>query len=133
MARQLVNDMSSEWDPDEFRDSFKDEILRLVEHKAAAGQTEAVTQPEQGATTETESAKIIDLTELLRRSLRGKRAAGAKNGTGSAASHADADTSNSACDAACGAPKAARQTSARKRPATQSPATSATPARRRAV
>ena len=76
MAGQLVDDMSSDWDPDEFKDSFKDEIMRLVDRKVAAGQTEAVTQleaVEQGQA----SAKIIDLTELLQRSLRkgGKAAA----------------------------------------------------------
>jgi DNA end-binding protein Ku len=73
MADELVQDMSAEWDPDEFKDEFKDEILRLVERKVKAGQTETVTQPEpeEGAS-EGRGAKIIDLTELLQRSLRGK-------------------------------------------------------------
>jgi DNA end-binding protein Ku len=65
--------MSADWEPDEFKDEFKDEILRLVERKVKAGQTETVTQPEpeEGAS-ERGGAKIIDLTELLQRSLRGK-------------------------------------------------------------
>ncbi|KQW59272.1 Ku protein [Variovorax sp. Root411] len=73
MAEQLVADMSAEWDPDGFKDEFKDEILRLVDRKVKAGQTETVTQPEpeedqrSGAGS---GAKIIDLTELLQRSLR---------------------------------------------------------------
>jgi DNA end-binding protein Ku len=46
MAKQLVDDMSAEWDPTEFKDEFKDEILRLVDKKVKAGQTETVTQPE---------------------------------------------------------------------------------------
>ncbi|QNK70922.1 Ku protein [Variovorax sp. PAMC26660] len=72
MARQLVDDMSAEWDPGEFKDEFKDEILRLVDRKVKAGQTETVTQPEpeEGQSTESRGAKIIDLTELLQRSLR---------------------------------------------------------------
>ena len=71
MAKQLVDDMSSDWDPGAFKDSFKDEIMRLVEHKVAAGDTEAVTQPEQlEAGPATSGAKILDLTELLQRSLR---------------------------------------------------------------
>jgi len=72
MAEQLVEDMSADWDPADYKDEFKDEILRLVDRKVAAGQTETVTQPEaeesQGA--EGRGAKIIDLTELLQRSLR---------------------------------------------------------------
>ena len=72
MAEQLVEDMSAEWDPADYKDEFKDEILRLVDRKVAAGQTETVTQPEpeEGEGTEGRGAKIIDLTELLQRSLR---------------------------------------------------------------
>jgi len=72
MAKELVEDMSVEWDPEEFRDEFKDEILRLVEKKVKAGQTETVTQPEpeEGEQAEGRGAKVIDLTELLKRSLR---------------------------------------------------------------
>jgi DNA end-binding protein Ku len=74
MAQQLVEDMSGEWDPMEYKDEFKDEILRLIERKVKAGQTETVTQPdpEEGQSTEGKGAKIIDLTELLQRSLRSK-------------------------------------------------------------
>lgn len=79
MAKQLVDDMSADWDPNEFKDEFKDEILRLIDKKVKAGQTETVTQPEpeEEQSTEGRGAKIIDLTELLQRSLRGKaKAAG---------------------------------------------------------
>lgn len=78
MAGELVKDMSSEWDPDEFKDSFKDEIMRLVDQKVEAGQTEEVTKLEPVEEHEgRSSAKIVDLTELLQRSLRkgGKAAA----------------------------------------------------------
>lgn len=72
MARQLVDDMSAEWDPTEFKDEFKDEILRLIDRKVKAGQTETVTQPEpeEDQSSERRGAEIIDLTELLQRSLR---------------------------------------------------------------
>ncbi|WP_422088540.1 Ku protein [Variovorax sp.] len=80
MAKELVDDMSTDWDPGEFKDEFKDEILRLVDKKVKAGQTETVTQPqpEESQSTEGRGAKIIDLTELLQRSLRGKGAKTAK-------------------------------------------------------
>jgi DNA end-binding protein Ku len=80
MAKQLVEDMSGDWDPMEFKDEFKDEILRLVDRKVKAGQTETVTQPEpeEGQSSESKGAKIIDLTELLQRSLRSKGGAKAK-------------------------------------------------------
>ena len=80
MAKELVEDMSADWDPNEFKDEFKDEILRLVDRKVKAGQTETVTQPEpeEGQSSESKGAKIIDLTELLQRSLRNKGGGKAK-------------------------------------------------------
>jgi DNA end-binding protein Ku len=71
MARQLVDDMTSKWKPENFRDSFKDEIMALVDKKVKAGKTETVLQPEEPETGRG-SAQIIDLTELLQRSLRKK-------------------------------------------------------------
>lgn len=73
MGEQLVKDMSGDWNPDEFTDSFKEQILHLVEEKVNAGETEAVTQIEP--TESGESAKIYDLTEMLQRSLKGGRTA----------------------------------------------------------
>jgi DNA end-binding protein Ku len=69
MAKQLVDDMTSKWKPEDFRDSFKDEIMALVDKKVKAGKTETVLQPEETETGRS-SAQIIDLTELLQRSLR---------------------------------------------------------------
>ena len=68
MGTQLVEDMSGPWNPDAFTDSFKEQILRLVQEKVEAGQIEAVSEP---ATRDAGpgSAKILDLTEMLRRSL----------------------------------------------------------------
>ena len=72
MARQLVDDMTDKWDPARFTDSFKDEIMALVERKVAEGKTETVVQPEDaGETVGSQSgAQILDLTDLLQRSLR---------------------------------------------------------------
>src|SRR5690606_8208227 len=64
-------DMSAPWQPHTCADSFKEQILALVKEKVEAGETETVGEPEphetQGA-----GAKILDLTEMLQRSL-GKR------------------------------------------------------------
>jgi DNA end-binding protein Ku len=70
MAKELVDDMSADWNPDDYKDSFKDEIMRMVDERVEAGQTEEVTQPEPEEETGKSSAKILDLTELLQRSLR---------------------------------------------------------------
>jgi DNA end-binding protein Ku len=80
MAKQLVDDMTDQWDPSRFTDSFKDEIMALVERKVKEGKTETVLQPEDTgeAAGSPSGAQILDLTELLQRSL---RKTGASEGT----------------------------------------------------
>ena len=74
MATQLVADMTKPFKPDHYRDSFKDEVMALVRRKVESGETEAVVQPAAGEAA-VKSADIIDLTELLKRSLKGGAAA----------------------------------------------------------
>ncbi|MGQ7863478.1 Ku protein [Pseudomonas yamanorum] len=70
MAKRLVEDMSADWKPEEYRDSFQEKIMALVAKKAKAGKIEDVESSE--GEDERKSADVIDLTELLKRSLAGK-------------------------------------------------------------
>ncbi|PWK35985.1 non-homologous end joining protein Ku [Pseudomonas sp. OV226] len=76
MAKRLVQDMSADWKPEDYRDSFEDKIMALVEKKANEGKIEDV----ETATGEEarKTADVIDLTELLKRSLGSKGSAKAK-------------------------------------------------------
>lgn len=69
MAKMLVKEMSAKWDPENFRDDFKSAVMGLVEQKVKAGNTETVIEPQQDAPAYADN--VIDLTELLQRSLRG--------------------------------------------------------------
>jgi DNA end-binding protein Ku len=73
MAQQLIKEMSGDWNPAEFRDEFRERIMRLVEKKVKAGKTQAVLEPEEPAPEIPDN--VIDLTELLARSLRGGKPA----------------------------------------------------------
>jgi DNA end-binding protein Ku len=73
MAEQLVTDMAAAWSPDLFHDEFKEKLQQLVQAKAAAGDV-ATLQPLPGEEAPAPSADVLDLTELLRRSLQGKAA-----------------------------------------------------------
>ena len=72
MARRLIEDMSGDWEPDAYVDTFQEQIMALVEEKASAGKITHVEGVEAGEARR--SADVIDLTELLKRSLSGKRA-----------------------------------------------------------
>jgi len=69
MAKMLVDEMSAQWDPADYQDEFKAAIMGLVEKKVKAGKTETVVEPQEEAPAYADN--VIDLTELLQRSLRG--------------------------------------------------------------
>lgn len=97
MGEQLVDDMSGDWNPGEFTDSFKEQIMHLVEEKVKAGDTETVTPIESAESGET--AKIYDLSEMLQRSLKGN-----KSRAGTPRSESADDTDNTDGDDAVEAP-----------------------------
>ncbi len=72
MAAQLVGDMSRPFEPGDYRDSFSEQVKALICRKVEAGETETVVQPE-AAEPALKSADIIDLTELLKQSLKGNK------------------------------------------------------------
>ncbi|QEK90678.1 Ku protein [Achromobacter insolitus] len=69
MAKMLVDEMSAAWDPAQYQDEFKAAIMELVEQKVKAGKTETVIEPQEEAPAYADN--VIDLTDLLQRSLRG--------------------------------------------------------------
>src|SRR3546814_17650454 len=69
MGEQLVQDMSGPWKPANFTDSFKEQILELVKEKVESGDTETISDADDEPQTAGGGAKILDLTEMLRRSL----------------------------------------------------------------
>ena len=93
MAKQLVKDMAGKWDPHRFIDSFKDEIMVLVERKVKEGKLQTVVQPSESGKFSgiSQGAQVIDLTELLQRSLRaGAAQASARNNEPKAKAEAEA-------------------------------------------
>jgi DNA end-binding protein Ku len=63
IAKQLVDSLTGEFDPDKYRDTYRDEVLALVERKAEG--KEIAVQPEA----EEEDAAVPDLMSALKASL----------------------------------------------------------------
>lgn len=70
MAKRLVEDMATGWEPGDYQNNFEEQIMALVDQKVEAGEIEAVETEE--ADEERQTADVVDLTELLKRSLGGK-------------------------------------------------------------
>ena len=69
MAMQLIEDMTQPWKADEFRNSFADEINKLVEIKANKGELADVAKVDKAEEGAPSGANVLDLTALLKRSL----------------------------------------------------------------
>ena len=67
MALRLIDDMAEDWNPDQYKDTYREDLLKRIEEKVAAGDTEAVTEPE--GKRERQGAEVIDLMTLLRKSV----------------------------------------------------------------
>ena len=83
MAAQLVAEMTSPWKPDAYREHFGAAIRQLIKRKVAAGKAKQVAPLEEE--TPARPSNVVDLTELLAKSLRTSRA----TASGSGAAHAD--------------------------------------------
>jgi len=61
MARQLIENLTAEWNPEEFTDEYREALLRIVEAKISGEDIEVV-EPEP-------TAKVVDLMEALKASV----------------------------------------------------------------
>jgi DNA end-binding protein Ku len=71
MARRLIDSMTEDFDASRYRDRFSEAIDALVEQRVNAGRTQSVQPLEQGPPAA--SGNVVDLTELLARSLQTRR------------------------------------------------------------
>lgn len=79
MAMALVEGMSEAWKPEQYHDTYREDILALVEKKVQAKETKTITMPgkERAGVT---SSNVVDLVALLQKSIGkkpGKEAASA--------------------------------------------------------
>jgi DNA end-binding protein Ku len=68
MAMALVEGMSEDWQPEEYHDTYREDVLALVEKKVEANETKTITMPgkEKAAPS---GGNVIDLVALLQQSL----------------------------------------------------------------
>jgi DNA end-binding protein Ku len=79
MALHLVDTLATDWDPEKYRDTYTDQLRKLIKAKDAGKQVTAEAPPEQ-------EAKVLDLMAALERSVAAakKRPAGKRRATAKA-------------------------------------------------
>jgi DNA end-binding protein Ku len=69
MAERLVEDMTEDWNPEQYKDTYTNDLMARIEARIKSGETHTIT-PESGDEAEPRrGAEVIDLVSLLRRSL----------------------------------------------------------------
>lgn len=73
MAVKLVEEMTGKWDPDDYHDTYHEDLLALIDKRIKAGQTENVSHADALESEERPGrGEVVDLMVLLKRSLRKK-------------------------------------------------------------
>jgi len=69
MAARLVDNMTQEWEPQQFHDTYREDLLARIERKIQFGQTHALAEIEAEAPAAPRSSNVIDLVTLLKQSI----------------------------------------------------------------
>lgn len=67
MAERLVEGMVAAWDPEKYKDTYRQELMKTIEKRAESGQFES--SPEPAPRPKETGAKVIDLMALLKQSV----------------------------------------------------------------
>ncbi len=78
MAKSLIDGMTSKWEPEKYKDDYREALMDVIEEKVEAGGKEIEEKPRKAP----KPTKIIDLVSVLQKSLEqtgGKKKATAKS------------------------------------------------------
>jgi DNA end-binding protein Ku len=68
MAMALVEGMSEEWKPEQYHDTYREDVIALVEKKVKAKETKTITMPGKEEA-RPRSSNVVDLVALLQQSI----------------------------------------------------------------
>ncbi len=78
MAKSLIDGMTSKWEPEKYKDDYREALMEVIEEKVEAGGKEIEEKPRKAP----KPTKVIDLVSVLQKSLEqtgGKKKATAKS------------------------------------------------------
>jgi DNA end-binding protein Ku len=79
MAKKLVEEMTEPWKPERYRDTYHDDLMKLIDKRIKAGKTEVITEADAEEHQEKPArGEVIDLMALLKRSVQAKGQASSK-------------------------------------------------------
>src|SRR5918993_2540864 len=61
MAQRLVDDMTEKWKPEQYKDTYQDDLMKRIEQRIKAGETHVVARETEEAAEPKGGAEVIDL------------------------------------------------------------------------
>src|SRR5205823_12861055 len=65
MAKSLIDSMSSKWNPEEYKDDYREALIEVIEEKVESGGKEIEEKPKKAP----KPTKVIDLASVSQKSL----------------------------------------------------------------
>ena len=100
MAEQLIESMSGEWAPDDFKDDFRLRLQKVIEERVRSQKVVQDDDEEDERPPEGSATNVIDFAELLKRSLAKKDGKPVKKSAEKAAKKAEQDNQKTAAKTA---------------------------------
>ena len=73
MAVKLIEEMTGDWNPQDYRDTYHEDLLKLIDKRIKAGATETISTTDATETDEEPSrGDVVDLMALLKQSVQDK-------------------------------------------------------------
>jgi DNA end-binding protein Ku len=73
MAEQLIDSMSGDWKPDDYRDEFRDRLRKVIEKRLKSKGVVTPAIDEEADTPENATTNVVDFMALLQKSLASKK------------------------------------------------------------
>ncbi len=100
VAKQLIESMTTDWDPESYQDTYRERVEELIESKRKGEQIATEAPPPR-------TSKVVDLTETLRRSV--EEARGRRSGKSGASPDGKRDAGTSGGDRESGRRRAPKR------------------------
>ncbi len=84
MAQELIEGMTGEWKPEQYKDTYNDDLLKIIDKKVKAGEKYEIDYGETPKEEKGNTGTVVDLMPLLKKSLEAskrKTTASSKNGS----------------------------------------------------
>lgn len=73
MALSLLEDMTEPWQPERYHDTYREDVMAMIEKKVAANQVNVISEAEtESEPTRPAKSNVVDLMDLLKKSIEGK-------------------------------------------------------------